>query len=98
VINEIDLAFNNKKTIIPFLVDNTVMNEDFNYYLNRKHWLAAYPDYREKFAELIDCISRITGKKPLPPPPAPKSEAKPETGELRRAMPCATAQRLSAFN
>jgi len=59
VSNEIDIAFSNNKTIIPFLIDNTPMNEDFNFYLNRKHWLVAYPDYKKKFPELITSICHI---------------------------------------
>ena len=62
VSNEIDIAFSNKKTIIPFLIDNTPMNEDFNFYLNRKHWLVAYPDYKKKFAELINSVCHILNK------------------------------------
>lgn len=43
--NEIEIAFDNKKTIIPFMVDKTPLNNEFKYYLSRKHWLVAYPDY-----------------------------------------------------
>lgn len=61
VVNEIDMAFNEQKVIVPFLVDNTPMRDEVSYYLNRKHWLVAYPDYKEKFTELLCCIKNILG-------------------------------------
>ena len=60
--NEIDHGFNNGKTIIPFLIDNTEMNDDLDYYLSRTHWLVAYPDYRKKTADLVSSILRLLGK------------------------------------
>ena len=41
VINEVSLAYNQGKTIIPFKIANTPMNDDFDYFLNRVHWLDA---------------------------------------------------------
>ncbi len=56
VANEIDKAFTSGKVIIPFMVDSTPMNDDFDYYLSRKHWLVAYPDYREKMKPLLEVV------------------------------------------
>lgn len=61
--NEIDMAFNNGKTIIPFLIDDTPMNEELKYYLARKHWLVAYPDYEKRFEELLTAVSNVLGRK-----------------------------------
>ena len=60
--NEIDSAFNCGKPIIPFLIDKTEMNDELGYYLRRKHWLVAYPDYRQKTADLVNTILRLIGK------------------------------------
>ena len=60
--NEIDKGFNSGKPIIPFMIDKTEMNDELGYYLGRKHWLIAYPDYREKTAELISSILRLLGR------------------------------------
>ena len=57
--NEIDKAFNAKKPIIPFVVEMTEVSEDLDYYLSRKHWLVAYPDYKEKTASLVETILRL---------------------------------------
>lgn len=59
VANEIDKAFSYGKTIIPFIIDSTPMNDDLNYYLSRKHWLVAYPNYKVKFKPLSDSLIRI---------------------------------------
>lgn len=70
--NEIDCAFTGNKPIIPFAVEKTDLSEDLSYYLKRKHWLVAYPDYREMTASLVESILRLLGKD------APKMETGPE--------------------
>ena len=59
VANEIDKAFSCAKIIIPFIVDSTPMNDDFDYYLSRKHWLIAYPDYKDKLKPLFDSLIKL---------------------------------------
>ena len=61
VANEIDRMFNLGRPIIPFLIDESKMNEDYEYYLSRKHWLVAYPEYKAKCEELAETVSRILG-------------------------------------
>ena len=60
--NEIDKGFNCGKPIIPFLIDRTEMNDELGYYLGRKHWLVAYPDYRQKTADLVASVLRLIGR------------------------------------
>lgn len=61
VANEVDKAFSHGKTIIPFMVDSTPMNDDFDYYLSRKHWLVAYPDYKEMLMPLAEAVATNIG-------------------------------------
>ena len=64
--NEIDRAFNANKPIIPFVIEETSINEELDYYLSRKHWLVAYPDYKEKTAALVTSVLRLLGRdKPI---------------------------------
>ena len=63
--NEVGRAFDAQKTIIPFVVEKSDVNEDLEYYLGRKHWLEAYPDYREKTADLIQSILRLLDRTPI---------------------------------
>ncbi|MBR5849395.1 MAG: WG repeat-containing protein, partial [Bacteroidaceae bacterium] len=62
VCNEIDKAFNNKKIIVPFLVENIAMDEALEYYLSRKHWLTAYPYYEKHLDELVIAVGKVLGR------------------------------------
>ena len=57
--NEIDRAFDSKKPIIPFVIEETEINEELEYYLSRKHWLEAYPDYKIKTEDLVTTVLRL---------------------------------------
>lgn len=57
VINEVDIAFNAKKNIIPFFVEEVAMNPELNYYLSRKQWFIAYPNSRERLDVLVKTIA-----------------------------------------
>lgn len=59
VANEVDKAFSQAKTIIPFLVDSTPMCDELDYYLSRKHWLVAYPNYKEKLKPLAETLTKF---------------------------------------
>ncbi len=61
VANDVNNACSLNKTIIPFMVDDTPMNDDFNYYLSRRHWLVAYPDYEEKLQPLVEAVAKVIG-------------------------------------
>lgn len=57
VANEVGNTFRHSKIVIPFIVNSTSMNNDFNYYLSRKHWLVAYPGYKEMFMPLVETVA-----------------------------------------
>lgn len=59
VANELEIAFKHKKIIIPFIAEDVPMNEDFSYYLQRKHWFTAYPHPEKSFHELVKVISSL---------------------------------------
>jgi len=61
VANEVDRAFNGGKAIIPFLVDDTPMNDEFDYYLSRMHWLVAYPHYADQLEHLAHAVANVLG-------------------------------------
>lgn len=73
VANEVDKAFSHSKTIIPFMVDSTPMNDDFDYYLSRKHWLVAYPDYKEMLMPLVEAVATNIGVEIRIPQPKPQT-------------------------
>ena len=60
VMNEVALAFNAEKTIVPFKLTEKEMSDELEYYLTRVHWLDAvskplknHIDELRKFVELI---------------------------------------------
>lgn len=57
VINEVHTAFKEKKTIIPFFAEKVALNPELNYYLSRKQWLIAYPDYKLQLDKLVVAIA-----------------------------------------
>nr|DAP46114.1 MAG TPA: TIR domain [Caudoviricetes sp.] len=59
---ELNAAFTEQKYIIPFRIDDTRLTGGNRVILNQFHWIDAYPDYEQKFAELVESVSRIIGK------------------------------------
>lgn len=80
VLNEIDRAFSQGKPIIPFVVDETKMNVDLDYYLCRAHWLTAFPNYREQLGDLVETAIKYLGIRPTNS--CKKSEAKKERNSV----------------
>lgn len=62
VLNEIEVAVNNQKIILPFKIDTVEYTPSFQYYLNRKHRIEAIPDPTEYYAELTDTLSYLLNK------------------------------------
>jgi formylglycine-generating enzyme required for sulfatase activity len=53
---ELNVAFEEQKTIIPFRLDTTPLKGQNRVMLNQKHWIDAFPDYEEKFADLVSAV------------------------------------------
>ena len=60
VANEIQNAFKNGKTIIPYRLDDSKMSKELEYFLSRKHWIDAYPDDKV-FTDLITAVRNTLG-------------------------------------
>lgn len=54
--SEVARAFDQKKTIYPFLVDNIIFNDDYIYYLGQIQWINAYDDFQAGLKELQETI------------------------------------------
>ncbi|MBO4783681.1 MAG: SEL1-like repeat protein [Lachnospiraceae bacterium] len=89
VMNEVAVAFNAGKTIVPFRLSEEKMSSEFEYYLTRVHWLDAItPPLQEKIVDLreyVDIIlsgvdtsnlSRNAVKKQKPEKTEPKKKSK----------------------
>lgn len=63
VLNEINLAVEFNKIILPFKIDETEINESFRYYLDRTQAIHAFPEASSFFATLVKNITVLLGKK-----------------------------------
>ncbi|MBO4720077.1 MAG: SUMF1/EgtB/PvdO family nonheme iron enzyme [Prevotella sp.] len=72
---ELNIAFEEQKTIIPFRLDNTPLKGQNRVMLNKTHWIDAYPDYKIKFNDLVTAVALSVGKEVIsgPPPLPPKT-------------------------
>ena len=59
--SEINIAFSNRKPIIPYKIDKAHVEDYSEFYLmlNNRHWIEAYPDFKTRFAELVSVVSNI---------------------------------------
>ncbi len=59
---ELNVAFEEQKTIIPFRLDQTPLKGQTRVMLNQRHWIDAYPDYKTKFTDLVTAVAHSIGK------------------------------------
>ncbi len=58
VLNEVSIAFDQGKKIIPLMLDNSVMCEDLQYFLSRVHHIKAKNDLDAGIRELVSVLSQ----------------------------------------
>ena len=56
MLDEIQEAHTTNMRIIPFLLDKTPLMGQFRYYLARRQWVEAYPDYRVQLGKLLEAL------------------------------------------
>ena len=64
--SEINIAFSNRKPIVPYKIDaaNLENYDEFYLMLNNRHWIEAYPDFKTRFTELVSVVSTLVGVVP----------------------------------
>lgn len=63
VLNEVNLAVENNKIILPFKIDAEKFNEEYGYYLGKTHWIDAFPEPVKHFSKLIKNIGSLLEKR-----------------------------------
>lgn len=63
VSNEVSLAFDNKKVIIPFKIEDITFTDEYLYFLGRKHWIEAHLDMKAGFEQLLITIKNALEEK-----------------------------------
>lgn len=64
VSNEVDIAFNSKKIIIPFRLENVEFTDEYTYFLGRKHRIDAYKDMNTALRLLISDLNKFKNNTP----------------------------------
>lgn len=59
VLSEVAIAFDAKIIILPFKIDVSSYNDNYKYYLSRKHWINAFPEPQLKLQELLETIQYL---------------------------------------
>lgn len=59
---ELNIAFEEQKTIIPVRIDQTPLKGQNRVMLNKTHWIDAYPDYKTKFNDVLTAVALSIGK------------------------------------
>ncbi len=59
IMNEIEIAVNHSKIILPFKIDEVEYNDSYKYYLNRKHWIEALPNPQDFYSLLIEEVKYL---------------------------------------
>lgn len=59
---ELNVAFTERKIIIPYRIDETPLKGAMRLILNQTHWIEAYPDAATRFGELVEAAERVLGR------------------------------------
>ena len=62
VSNEVSIAFDNKKSIIPFKIQDFEFTDEYLYFLGRKHWIEAHGDINAGLGVLKRTVLSLTGQ------------------------------------
>ena len=59
VSNEVSIAFDSKKVIIPFKLQDFEFTDEYLYFLGRKHWIEAHMDFNSGLELLKSTINEV---------------------------------------
>ena len=100
--SEINIAFSNRKPIVPYKIDAAVLEQYDEFYmmLNNRHWIESYPDFKTRFVELVEVVARLVDVELAPQinNVAPKDTApkKPKAALKTVAKPASVSMPVSA--
>lgn len=78
---ELDQAINENKTVMPFMLENCALKDDFNFYLTNVQRYAAYESKSraiEKMIREIKALLEAHGEEPAGDPQEPRQEPEPQ--------------------
>lgn len=91
VSNEVSLAFDCKKVIVPFKLEDLTFSDEYLYFLGRKHWIDAFADFDQGLKSLLQTLSSAAPAAPTAPDAPARSaspvQARPQPGPGARPQP-----------
>jgi hypothetical protein len=66
--NEINLAINNAKSILPYCIDNSPYDDDLEYYLSSRQKIVSYGDQKKDFALIRQALEALHPEKTVEQP------------------------------
>ncbi|MBQ8682907.1 MAG: TIR domain-containing protein [Clostridia bacterium] len=84
---ELDQAINEGKIIMPFMLENCALKDDFNFYLTNVQRYNAYESKAATMEKMILEIKAVLGQKPLVSTPAEEEPETPAAGEKPKPEP-----------
>lgn len=57
VSNEVSIAFDNKKLIVPFKIEKFTFSDEYLYFLSRKLWIEAHQNFSEGLRQLAETLN-----------------------------------------
>lgn len=95
---ELNLAFTEKKIILPYRIDAAPLKGAMRLILNQMHWVEAYPDAEAKFGELVESAARFLGRPAESAAPAASAASVPSAASARTdaAAPVVAAAGVSS--
>ncbi|WP_298500799.1 toll/interleukin-1 receptor domain-containing protein [uncultured Methanobrevibacter sp.] len=58
--NEVGIAYQNGIALLPFMIDESLPEDDFKIYLKNIHWISAFPDVENHFEELVLTVEQLS--------------------------------------
>ena len=95
---EVNIAFTEGKTILPYRIDETLLEGGLRVMLNQYHWIDSYPDYKRCFKDLLTSVEANLGqteKQIISPKPQPVQDNEPTQRETEVDTVCEDRQMIN---
>ncbi len=61
--SELSIAFSERRIIIPFKIDESLIEGEIRLMLNNRHWIDAFPNPEQEFSTLLHSVANSIGRK-----------------------------------
>ncbi len=87
VSKEVDRAINEGKTVLPFMLENFPLRDDFNFYLTNVQRYEAYEKKEAAIEKMVTDINNLLGRKPQEKSDNTESKPEPKREEPKKEQP-----------